>query len=1124
MIHFPRFMEGVPRRVARLAALVVLAGLLALDANAQFPSNFALTLDEATAAKELRGESGTRISGVLHREVARDQTARRRAVTALAISSEIALDEDVPLVRGPEGEFLVTVLLSDLDAGLPQLEAIGFQETTRIAQKNIVTGLIAGDDLLALDDIAEVRGVSAEFQPITRAGSVTSEADFLMEAERVRAANVAHDGRGIRIGVLSDSYDVLGGAAAGVASGDLPDNVIVLEQGPSGSTDEGRAMIELIHDLAPGAAIAFATATVGGEPGFANNIRRLADPLDGASQVIVDDVYYLSEAMFQDGLISQAIDEVVTDYGAVYLNAVGNSGRNAWETTAPYPTYVLQTGDGPKPGVYSLVHKNAATAANVPSFDPSPTATDYVVGFELQPGGSVRFQLFWDDPYFNPDDVEFDLDLVYFQGGDFFFPGGIDDPNRSFELATVTWGAEQEDPLVFGIGAAAFDSQGFLPDRVKLLWRGSGIQPILNQNNSPTASPRGSVPGALQVGAINYFNQEAAASFSSAGPVTVLFDPDGEALASPDVRSEPALAAIQGTNNTFFGSDQDGSGTPNFFGTSAAAPHAAAVAALILSADPILTPAEVAARMIAGSIPMPNVPDPDRVGAGNLNAWRAVHGPQTSAELQFVEDAHRGFLPMEWETYTLGSGTARVLSTPTPDNGNYHLLFDTAWPAGNSTLSASYSEATVRVTPTGIQDVILAFRNQTFDIFAKPPGYSSMPATFTGRVLSDGVAMSVDGDTWFRATAIDGAEATPAYSPFGAFNLSSIAAANGIVLASESDLYVRFQRFGYGKIADSNGGMGFDGIVITAPGDPSIVDSDADGVPDVVEQGAPNSGDGNDDGFADDEQPAVASLPTATGNGFVTVVASEGELRNVRTLVAPDGVTPDPVRFPFGFVSYEIANVTQGAEVTVDLLFEEALPSSVDRYLKYVSLAPGIEPWLVALPSSGDSSVIATGEFVDAATTRRHFRLMITDGAPGDATLLANGWIVDPGSPGSEVPLFVDLASFTATILPGDEGVLVEWTTAAEVDNVGFHVREALGSPGSSAPGARLTSAIVPAQGSPSAGASYDWTHSVPVAVGELRGYYLEDIDIDGVSSFHGPVFATEDPVETSVSDWTLFQ
>src|SRR5690606_28061580 len=57
-----------------------------------------------------------------------------------------------------------------------------------------------------------------------------------------------------------------------------------------------------------------------------------------------------------------------------------------------------------------------------------------------------------------------------------------------------------------------------------------------------------------------------------------------------------------------------------FNGTSMAAPHAAGVAALMLAADPTLTPAEIEARIKANAIPRDSTQCPKPCGAGLLNA------------------------------------------------------------------------------------------------------------------------------------------------------------------------------------------------------------------------------------------------------------------------------------------------------------------------------------------------------------------------------------------------------------------------------------------------------------------------------------------------------------------------
>jgi hypothetical protein len=95
----------------------------------------------------------------------------------------------------------------------------------------------------------------------------------------------------------------------------------------------------------------------------------------------------------------------------------------------------------------------------------------------------------------------------------------------------------------------------------------------------------------------------------------------------------------------------------------------------------------------------------------------------------------------------------------------------------------------------------------------------------------------------------------------------------------------------------------------------------------------------------------------------------------------------------------------------------------------------------------------------------------------------------------------VDLASFTAE--PQGRAVLLAWETASEVDNLGFHLYRAMSPEG---PRTQLDDRLIPGQmpGSP-AGAAYTFLDQTAVP-GLTYYYWLEDVDVYGVGTLHGPV------------------
>ena len=140
--------------------------------------------------------------------------------------------------------------------------------------------------------------------------AVVDQGANILESDRVVNSTPGYNGTGVRVGILSDSFNTSGNGSymADQVSGDLPGTsntvgfttpVNVLQDDPnSGGTDEGRAMLQIIHHVAPGATLGFATAFVS-EAGFAQNITNLATPVSqgGAfgANVITDDVGYFDE-------------------------------------------------------------------------------------------------------------------------------------------------------------------------------------------------------------------------------------------------------------------------------------------------------------------------------------------------------------------------------------------------------------------------------------------------------------------------------------------------------------------------------------------------------------------------------------------------------------------------------------------------------------------------------------------------------------------------------------------------------------------------------------------------------------------------------------------------------------
>ena len=605
---------------------------------------------------------------------------------------------------------------------------------------------------MELKNINALKLARPSYKPSRNTGSVTSQGDLAMRANTARTTyNVS--GAGVKVGVLSDSYNALNGAAAGVASGDLPAGVQVLTDYLSpDATDEGRAMAEIVHDVAPGSAIAFSTAFVGGEAGFAQNIRGLAT---AGCKIITDDVSYFAEPFFQDGLVAQAIDDVVTNNNVAYFTAAGNSGRSSYQS--PYS---------------SVSFSDPAYAAGTFS------AHDFGGGDKRQSitipaGGQIIISFQWDDPFFTVSGgagAQTDMDLlVYFNN--------VYQPSLSSVGNNIGDDPVEIIGLSNGGGAAAtielvlVKRAGPDPTLVKWVNFGSTV-PIEYDTRSSTAVGHGNTRLGASVGAAAWYSTPAFNAglttaiiepFSSAGGTPVLFNTAGQRIATV-VRQKPDITAADGGNTTFFYADSpsDADAFPNFFGTSAAAPHAAAVAALMQEkSGNTLSPATILSILKQTALDMddPLTPTFDtgfdfRTGSGFVQADAAVQAvggttntPPTVANVIGPRSATVG----QAFTYTIPANTFTDAQTP-----NSLTISVSGLPP-----NLTFSGGTISGTPS-VSGV------STITVTATDPGSLSVSTTFMLTVYPAETVtspFSITGVTTISCTTLNVSQVAVTFTP-----------------------------------------------------------------------------------------------------------------------------------------------------------------------------------------------------------------------------------------------------------------------------------------------------------------------------------------------------------------------
>ncbi len=562
-----------------------------------------------------------------------------------------------------DGRILLDINAQVDDTLLAQIEGLGGTVVNAHATFDAIRAGLPLSAIEALAGFASVRTIRPADIMMPQMTN-TTEGDVAHAADTARTTfNV--DGTGVSACAMSDSVDAL---AAVQASGDLPPGVTVLP-GQSGNpgTSEGTALLEIIHDMAPGADLFFATG-IGGPAQMAQNILDLAA---AGCNVIVDDVLYLAEGVFQDDIIAQAVETVVAA-GVTYVTSAGNSGNLSAGTSGVFEgDYTPTALPTPLVGAALSAHDfGGGDTGNTITFDPP-----------------VLITMQWADPL---DAATNDYDLFLL------------DPTLTNVLAASTNTQNgTQDPLEFILSAG--DDTGnrlvvTLFNGVERFFHLNTHRGMLATGTNGQIFGHPAAKGAITVAAVNVatagggvFTGGAANPpefFTSDGPRRVFFAPDGTPLPLPfgedpfgsggaemgdsdcpeDAEMGDSDTDCDGKRDKPDVSAADGvmTATPGFnpfFGTSASAPHSAAIAALLKQYMGSLSPVGVKQRMENDALDNGDPGADDVAGNGIAQADSTLDGKMgfQGDIFSFLAGLGKGGSPPCFKNHTQGIDDNSVL-------------------------------------------------------------------------------------------------------------------------------------------------------------------------------------------------------------------------------------------------------------------------------------------------------------------------------------------------------------------------------------------------------------------------------------------------------------------------------
>lgn len=429
------------------------------------------------------------------------------------------------------------------------LEGLGMiVEAVGMVPRPVVQGWLPCDSVDRASALDFVTFISPPAYPVAGAGSKTAESDVILKAATARIL-YSVDGAGTRVGVISDSVDQ---RAEAQATGDLPPDTSIYIGKEGSGADEGTAMLEIVHDEAPGALLGFY-----GPDTSLDMAAGIADLANHGCGIICDDLAYLDQPCFEEGAIEQAINNVVAG-GCFYITCAANYAQAHYAATYNNVAADVLGSTGVS------VHSYGSLVSGVPA---------YLMPVNCPADTTTFIVLQWDSPWGYASD-DYDLFLCDIAATGYYARSDNVQNGSQYPLEVIAFNPGASGGWGFVLirksaGAArklkVYVMRGALESHYRVAAGSIGF------NNK--------AQNAVVVGAISSanFGGGTIEPFSGQGPVTITYP-------SPATWNKPDITGIDGVQVTGAG----GFPVP-FYGTSAASPSVAGVVALMRSAAPSAT-------------------------------------------------------------------------------------------------------------------------------------------------------------------------------------------------------------------------------------------------------------------------------------------------------------------------------------------------------------------------------------------------------------------------------------------------------------------------------------------------------------------------------------------------------